>query len=88
MDISLLWQLIAGVVGGNAGGYLAKARSMGTMMNSILGAVGGVAGGQLIGSGLDYGMVGDLGSAALIGALLPLAASFFMKKKGADTDGS
>ena len=61
--MSLIWQLLAGVVGGNAGGYLAKARSMGGMMNSVLGAVG------------------DLGSSALIGALLPLAASFFMKKK-------
>lgn len=82
MDMSLIWQLLAGVVGGNAAGYVAKARSMGTMMNSILGAVGGIAGGQLIGSGLEAGMVGDLGSSALIGALLPLAVSFFMKKKG------
>ena len=86
--MSLIWQLLAGVVGGNAGGYLAKARSMGTMVNSALGAVGGIAGGQLVGSTLDYGMVGDLGSALLIGALLPLAASFFLKKKGADADES
>jgi uncharacterized membrane protein YeaQ/YmgE (transglycosylase-associated protein family) len=78
----LLFQLIAGAVGGNAGGMMAKARSLGPMLNSVLGAVGGVAGGQLIGGGLDAGMAGDLGSSALIGALLPLAVSFLKKKTG------
>jgi len=78
----LLIQLIAGALGGNAGGVLAKARSLGPMLNSILGAVGGVAGGQLIGGGLDAGIAGDLGSAALVGALLPLVVSFLKKKTG------
>lgn len=78
--MDLLLQLVAGVAGGNAGGYLAKARSLGPMLNSVLGAIGGVGGGQLIGSGLEAGMVGDLGSSALIGALLPLVVSFLKKK--------
>ena len=81
MDItSLLLQLVAGVAGGNAGGMLAKARSLGPMFNSVLGAIGGVTGGQLVGSPLDAGMVGNLGSAALIGALFPLVVSFLKKK--------
>ena len=53
--MELLLQLLAGAVGGNVGGVLAKARSLGPLMNTILGAVGGLGGGQLAGSAMDGG---------------------------------
>jgi len=83
---AIIIQLISGVVGGNAAGFLAKARSLGPMMNTILGALGGVAGGQLIAPGVGGGVAGDAGTSALIGALVPLAVSFFAKKKAAPGD--
>ena len=36
-------------VGGNLGGLLNKAKSLGPMLNTILGLIGGVGGGQLLG---------------------------------------
>lgn len=84
MDLtSIIVQLVAGVLGGNAAGYLAKARSLGPMVNTILGALGGLAGGQFIADGVGGGMVANAGTSALIGALVPLAVSFFAKKKAA-----
>src|SRR5690606_35623035 len=48
MDFTaILIQLVSGAVGGNVGGMLNKAKSLGPMLNSVLGGVGGVAGGQL-----------------------------------------
>ena len=50
MDVmSLLIQLISGAVGGNVGGLLNKAKSLGPLINTILGALGGLGGGQLLG---------------------------------------
>lgn len=83
MDLTaIIIQLISGAAGGNAAGFLAKARSLGPMMNTILGALGGVAGGQWIADGVGGGMAGNIGTSALIGVLLPLAVTFFVKKKG------
>ena len=80
MDLTaIIIQLVSGVVGGNAAGFLAKARSLGPVVNTILGALGGVAGGQFIADGVGGGMAGNVGTSALIGALLPLAVSFFKK---------
>ena len=76
--------LVASLITGSAAAQradLAKARSLGPMMNTILGALGGVGGGQWIADSVGGGMAGDIGTSALIGALLPLAVSFFVKKK-------
>lgn len=88
MDLTaIIIQLVSGVVGGNAAGFLAKARSLGPTMNTILGALGGVAGGQFIADGVGGGMAGNVGTSALIGALVPLAVSFFVNKKPAAPEG-
>ncbi len=70
MDItSLLLQLVAGAVGGNAGGAIAKNSSLGTVGNTIAGAVGGLGGGQLLGPLLGMASTGgfDIGSIATSG---------------------
>ena len=49
MDIiSLVIQLIAGAVGGNAAGAALKEKSLGSTGNSIAGAIGGVILGQIV----------------------------------------
>lgn len=49
MDIvSLIIQLIAGAVGGNAAGAALKEKSLGSTGNSIAGAIGGVILGQIV----------------------------------------
>jgi uncharacterized membrane protein YeaQ/YmgE (transglycosylase-associated protein family) len=78
--MELLLQLLAGAVGGNVGGVLAKARSLGPLMNTILGAVGGLGGGQLATSAMDGGTGIQLGMSAVIGALLPILGAMFKKK--------
>lgn len=83
MDLTaIIIQLVSGAVGGNAAGFLAKARSLGPVVNTILGALGGVAGGQWIADSVGGGIAGDVGTSVLIGALLPLAVTFFTKKEG------
>lgn len=69
MDItSLLIQLAAGAVGGNAAGAALKEKSLGTLGNTISGILGGGIGGQILsavlgggaaaaGSGLDIGAI-------------------------------
>ena len=69
MDVmSLLIQVVSGAVGGNVGGLLNKARSLGPMINSVLGAM------------MGGGTAGNVGTSALVGLALPLIASFFKKK--------
>ena len=49
MDIvSLIIQLIAGAVGGNAAGAALKEKSLGSTGNSIAGAIGGLILGQIV----------------------------------------
>lgn len=49
MDIvSLIIQLVAGVIGGNAAGRVTKSPGLGGAGNSIVGAIGGVVLGQII----------------------------------------
>jgi uncharacterized membrane protein YeaQ/YmgE (transglycosylase-associated protein family) len=66
MDIvSLIVQLVAGALGGNAAGALFKKISLGPLLNSILGIVGGGLGGQLLSAVLGGGAAAgglDLGS--------------------------
>lgn len=86
MDLtSLLIQAVSGAVGGNLGGLLNKAKSLGPLLNSVLGAVGGVGGGQVLGGPLTdllggNAAVGNGGAAALVGLLLPLIAGYLKKK--------
>jgi hypothetical protein len=85
MDVTgLLIQAASGAVGGNVGGFLNKAKSLGPVVNTVLGALGGLGGGQLLGGSLA-GMLGNAtaGSATasgLVGLLLPLIVSMFKKK--------
>jgi hypothetical protein len=86
MDItSLIIQLIAGVVGGNAVGKGAPNMDLGALGNSIAGAIGGAGGGQLLqllipalataasGGGLDVGsVIGQLVGGGAGGAILTL----------------
>jgi len=86
MDLTnLLIQALSGAVGGNLGGLLNKAKSLGPLLNSVLGAVGGVGGGQVLGGPLTdllggNATVGYGAASALVGLLLPLIASYFKKK--------
>jgi uncharacterized membrane protein YeaQ/YmgE (transglycosylase-associated protein family) len=86
MDLaSLLIQLVSGAAGGNVGGVLNKARTMGPLWNTILGAIGGLGGGQLLGDKLGGAMgsatTGNISASAIVGLVLPLIISFFTKKK-------
>lgn len=84
--MNLLISLVSGAVGGNVGGALAKAKSMGAVWNTILGAVGGAGGGWLataVGGLATLGQAGNIGSSAVIGALLPLVVGMLNKKKAA-----
>lgn len=85
MDLTtLLIQAISGAVGGNVGGWLNKAKSLGPLVNTILGAVGGVGGGQLLGGTLTRllgnGTAGNVTASTLIGLLLPLLGGLLKKK--------
>ena len=79
---ALVIMLVSGIAGGYAAHVMAKSRSMGLTVNLILGALGGIAGGMFIAPKLDGGTVGLVAASVLIGILLPLAVSFFVKKKG------
>ncbi len=82
-------QAISGLVGGNIAGLLAKAKSLGPILNSILGAVGGIGAAQgaqaagileAIGLGSISGTGADIGLGAIGGLILPLLGSLFKKK--------
>lgn len=65
MDIvTLIIQLVAGAVGGNAAGAAIKQYSLGTLGNSIAGIVGGGIGGQIL-----QAIIPSLGAAAASGSL-------------------
>ncbi len=84
--VSFLVSLVSGAVGGNVGGVIAKAKSMGPMWNTILGAIGGVGAGQLtelLGGFGSSGQIGNLGMSAVVGAVLPLIVGYFKNKAGA-----
>lgn len=78
--MELVIMLVSGIVGGYAANVMAKSRSMGLTVNLIVGALGGVAGGMFIYPGVGGGTIGLVAVAVLIGILLPLAVSFFVKK--------
>ena len=86
MDLTnLLIQALSGAVGGNLGGLLNKAKSLGPLLNSVLGAVGGIGGGQVLGGPLTdllggNATVGNGAASAVVGLLLPLIASYFKQK--------
>lgn len=86
--ISWIVSLIAGGASGNVVGALLKNRNLGPLLNTVLGLIGGGLGGKLlpmlvpaIGSivgGADN-LAGTGGLSAVVGALLPLIASFLKK---------
>ena len=65
--VAIIIQLIAGAVGGNIVGAMAKPLDLGTLWNSVAGIVGGGIGGQILGAvlggdatasgGLDIGSI-------------------------------
>lgn len=82
---AILIMLVSGIAGGYAAHIMAKSRSMGLMVNMIVGALGGIAGGLFIYPGVGGGTVGLVAVAVLIGILLPLAVSFFVKRDRGET---
>ncbi|MDD0977158.1 hypothetical protein [Pseudomonas fontis] len=93
MDIvSLIVQIIAGVVGGNAAGM--SKQGMGPLLNSIFGGVGGVVLGQIVaamtgepgtvaaaGGGLDIpGLISSIIGGGAGGAVLTFIAGFIKSK--------
>ena len=73
MDLtSLIIQLIAGALGGNAAGNVSKDTSLGPLGNTIAGAVGGGAIGQILNTVLAIG-----GSAAASGLDISTIVSAF-----------
>lgn len=77
---SLILMLVSGLAGGYAAGVMAKSRSLGHMVNLILGVLGGIGGGLFIAPSVGGGTIGLIASSVLIGILLPLAVTFFVKK--------
>jgi len=63
---TLIAQLVAGAVGGNAAGAGLKSSSMGTMLNTVVGLIGGAGGGQIMGL-LSGGAAAVAGEAAAPG---------------------
>jgi uncharacterized membrane protein YeaQ/YmgE (transglycosylase-associated protein family) len=75
----IILQLISGLVGGNVGGAVAKARSLGPTWNSVLGIIGGLVGGQAASAlGVDA-TAGQLSISAVVGALLPIIVGMLKK---------
>lgn len=68
---SLIINLIAGALGGNAAGKMLKDLSLGTMGNSIVGILGGGLGGWILGL-LGLSTTGDasMGVSSFIGDLI------------------
>ena len=61
MDLSMIINLVAGVLGGNGAGSILKKYSLGTVGNSIVGLLGGGLGGKLLGM-LGLGAVAASGT--------------------------
>lgn len=85
MDLtSLLIQAASGAAGGNVGGLLNKAKSLGPLLNTILGAVGGIGGGQVLGGTLTdmlgNATAGNAVASGVVGLLLPLIGGMLKKK--------
>jgi uncharacterized membrane protein YeaQ/YmgE (transglycosylase-associated protein family) len=59
--VGIIIQLIAGAVGGNIVGGLAKQLDLGVLWNSVAGIVGGGIGGQILGAVLGGGAVASSG---------------------------
>ena len=70
---ALIIQLIAGALGGNAAGNVAKDANLGPLGNSIAGALGGGIGGQILTSILGMG-----GAAATSGLDIGSIVSAFL----------
>lgn len=84
MDMTgLLVNLIAGAVGGNLAGMLAKNKSLGPLLNTILGLVGGGLG-TLVANNTSLtqsaGTAGSAGLSAVLGALIPLIGGMLKPK--------
>lgn len=95
MDImSIVVNLVGGIVGGNATGMAWKEKSLGAVGNSIAGAVGGVAGsyiaqamGIITSMGLENMTIGSIateGGIAAIGGAITTAIVGFIKSKMAN----
>jgi len=93
--ISLIIQLISGVVGGNAAGAALKDYNLGNLGNTIAGAIGGIGGGQVLqtlipaiasaatASGLDLGaIVGQIVGGGAGGAILTIIAGLVKAMMG------
>lgn len=92
MDIvTLITNLVGGVVGGNVAGAGLKDKSLGVIGNSIAGLVGGVAGGYILQAvnllntmGLGEMTVGSLatsaGISAIAGAVLTAVVGYIKSK--------
>jgi uncharacterized membrane protein YeaQ/YmgE (transglycosylase-associated protein family) len=80
--IPLVTQLIAGAVGGNAGGAVLKDSSLGSLGNTIAGALGGLGGGSLLGPLLGLAAapgsfsIGNLAASGIGGIVLQVVAGF------------
>jgi hypothetical protein len=75
MDItSLIIQIVAGVIGGNAAGRVTKSQGLGGAGNSIVGAVGGVILGQIVerftGGAIPADAAAQVASSLDIGSIL------------------
>ena len=83
---ALIIMLVSGIAGGYAAHVMAKSRSLGLKVNMILGALGGVGGGMFIYPGVGGGTIGLVAVSVLIGILLPLAVSFFVKRNKGEAE--
>ncbi len=72
--MEMIIQLVAGAVGGNAGGAALKKYSMGPLGNSIAGLVGGFGGGALLGGSMGEGVVSQIASGGIGGAVVMVIA--------------
>jgi uncharacterized membrane protein YeaQ/YmgE (transglycosylase-associated protein family) len=87
--ISWIISLISGGAGGNAAGAILKDKSLGPIVNSVLGMIGGAAGGQLLPTLIPQllellqksGYLGNAGTSAIIGAIIPLIIGLLKPKK-------
>ncbi len=87
---TLIMQLIAGAVGGNAGGAAMKNSSLGTVGNSVAGAIGGIGGGTILGSLIPAlasaagggSMVGNLAASGIGGIVLQIVVGIIKSRMG------
>jgi hypothetical protein len=88
--MSVLLQFVSGAIGGNLTGFLWRARTPGTLVNTLLGGVGGIGGGSFLGptlgassfvsSLLGSGRGTMIVTSLVVGAVLPLIAGLTKKK--------